>query len=55
MVYHAQMVAGLCLQNRTQLVDIRSGSIANYNCNIIDSELAELEGSNEESGGGFEI
>ena len=50
-----QMVTDFCLQNRTELVDIWSGRYSCFRNRFADSQLAELEGSNEESGGGSEV
>ncbi len=49
LVHYAQMASGFCIQNRTKLVDIWSVGNSCFRYHFIDCELAELEGSNEES------
>jgi hypothetical protein len=51
MVWIAQMVTVLCLQNRIELVDIRSYRYYGiWHCSA-NSKLAELESGNKKSGG----
>ena len=52
---HEQMARKLCLQNRIELVDFCTGRFAGAGNCAADGKLAELEGGNEESGGGVEV
>ncbi|MCK7541509.1 MAG: hypothetical protein MZV63_66820 [Marinilabiliales bacterium] len=55
LVYYAQMASGLCLQNRTKLVDIWLWQVfLAVTATLVDGELAELAGSNRESRGSIE-
>jgi len=55
MVCHAPMAAKLCLQNGVELVGVCSGGLSSSGSSSNYSELAELEGGNEESVGEFEV
>ena len=55
MVRHAPMAAKLCIQNGIELVGVRISRNNGSGSSIINSELAELEGGNEESGGELEV
>ena len=55
LVRHAQMARKLCLQNHFKLVGFCAGRFTGTGNCVADSELAELEGCHEESGGGVAI
>ncbi len=52
---HESMAAKLCLSHQTELVDFCVGGFAGAGNCVADGELAEMDGGEEESGGGVEV
>jgi len=55
LVRHEQMAGKFRLQNQFKLVDICFGRFVGAGNRVVDGELAELEGGDEESGRSIKI